>query len=221
MVAYDYFLAGLELFHKGDSESIQESIIYFKKAIIEDNEFARAYADVAIAYYFLDAYQTEKQYSVEINNYADKALLLDSKLPQSLIAKALDYMHSAENELAVPYLEKALEYNPNSALVINILSDFYTNYVPNTEKYLEYALKGISLDIYRYENNKIAVVLSQVGLIEESKKYMEDYKNYAENDKSIYQQLSLATYYSYSGDTDKAIEHLKLFSQQDNNLFKY
>ena len=331
LVAYDYFLVGLELFHKGDSESIQKAIIYFKKAIVEDNEFARAYADVAIAYYFLDAYQTEKQYSVEINNYADKALLLDSKLPQSLIAKALDYMHSGENELAIPYLEKALEYNPNSALVINILSDFYTNYVPNTEKYLEYALKGISLDIashdsvtasyiflhvsnafiqtgfidealkyinksleynqnnlysqyvkafilyardrnllqtkerlievlskdstrldiiqevakicyylgdfecaykyyskfnairdalnldiYRYENNKIAVVLSQVGLIDESKKYLKDYKNYAENDKSIYQQLSLATYYSYSGDTEKAIEHLKLFSQQDN-----
>ena len=331
LVAYDYFLVGLELFHKGDSESIQKAIIYFKKAIVEDNEFARAYADVAIAYYFLDAYQTEKQYSVEINNYADKALLLDSKLPQSLIAKALDYMHSGENELAIPYLEKASEYNPNSALVINILSDFYTNYVPNTEKYLEYALKGISLDIashdsvtasyiflhvsnafiqtgfidealkyinksleynqnnlysqyvkafilyardrnllqtkerlievlskdstrldiiqevakicyylgdfecaykyyskfnairdalnldiYRYENNKIAVVLSQVGLIDESKKYLKDYKNYAENDKSIYQQLSLATYYSYSGDTEKAIEHLKLFSQQDN-----
>ena len=331
LVAYDYFLVGLELFHKGDSESIQKAIIYFKKAIVEDNEFARAYADVAIAYYFLDAYQTEKQYSVEINNYADKALLLDSKLPQSLIAKALDYMHSGENELAIPYLEKALEYNPNSALVINILSDFYTNYVPNTEKYLEYALKGISLDIashdsvtasyiflhvsnafiqtgfidealkyinksleynqnnlysqyvkafilyardrnllqtkerlievlskdstrldiiqevakicyylgdfecaykyyskfnairdalnldiYRYENNKIAVVLSQVGLIDEFKKYLKDYKNYAENDKSIYQQLSLATYYSYSGDTEKAIEHLKLFSQQDN-----
>ena len=104
LVAYDYFLVGLELFHKGDSESIQKAIIYFKKAIVEDNEFARAYADVAIAYYFLDAYQTEKQYSVEINNYADKALLLDSKLPQSLIAKALDYMHSGENELAIPYL---------------------------------------------------------------------------------------------------------------------
>lgn len=334
LVAYDYFLMGIELFHKGDRENILRSIGYFKNAISEDNEFARAYADVAIAYYFLDAYQTEKIYSVEIHNYADKALLLDSKLPQSLIAKALDYMHSGENELAVPYLEKALEYNPNSALVINILSDFYTSYIPNTEKYLEYALKGITLDIashdsatasyiflhisnafiqtgfidealkyinkslvynqgnlfsqyvkafilyardrnliqtkerlievlskdstrldimqevgkicyylrdyecsdkyyskfigirdalnldiYRYENAKIAVVLSQVGLIEESKKYMEDYKIYAENDKSIYQQLSLAIYYSYCGDTKKAIEHLKLFSQQDNYHF--
>ena len=39
---------------------------------------------------------------------------------------------------------------------------------------------------------------------------------YAENDRSIYKDLSLAVYYSYKGNTQKALEHLKLFSQQDN-----
>ncbi len=331
IVAYDYFLKGLDLFYKGNRESLEEAITYFKKAIELDNGFARAYADMAISYYFLDLYQTEKIHSDQISNYADKAFLLDSKLEQSLIAKALFYMQNKDYESAVLYFEKALQYNPNSALVINILSDFYTSYVPNTEKYLEYALKGISLDIaahdsvttsfiylhvsnafiqsgfipeaeiyidkslkynpdnlysqyvkayilyardrnliqtkellietldkdstrldvmqevgkiyyylrdydssyyyysrfiaikkalnldiYKGENAKIGVVLSKVGLLEESEEIFEDYKNYADNDKSIYKQLSLAMYYSYKGDTKNAIEHLKLFSQQDN-----
>ncbi len=331
LVAYDYFLKGLDLFYKSDRESIEEAIEWFKKAIERDNEFARANAGIAIAYYSLDITQTEKQYADQINFYADKALLFDPKLPQSLIAKALFYMNSSAYELAVPYLEKALEYNPNSALVINILSDFYTRYVPNTEKYLEYALKGIQLDIaahdsvtasfiflhlsnafiqsgfikeaelyinksldyypgnlyseyvkayilyaenknlkqlkegllaalqkdtsrldilqevgkayyfernydsaykyykkfteirnalnmdiYRSEDAKIAVVLSKVGLNEESKKYLSKYKEYADYDESIYKDLSLAAYYSYQGETANAIEHLRLFSQQEN-----
>ena len=334
LVAYDYFLKGLDLLYKGNRESLEEAITWFKKAIEHDDEFARAYADIAIAYYYLDMFQAEKKYSDSINNYADKALLFDSQLPQSLIAKALFYMNSGENEHAVPYFEKALEYNPNSALVIGFLSDYYVNHNPNTEKYLEYAIKGIrldipvhdsitasfiylhvsnafiqsgfineaekyinksleyypqnlyseyvkayilyaknrdlaqlkmlliealskdssrldimqevgkvcyfmrdyesaydyykkfieikealNLDIYRGENAKIGVVLSKVGQTEESEKYFNDFLDYAENDKSIYKHLSLAVYYSYKGDTKKAIKQIKLFSQQDNYYY--
>ena len=331
LVAYDYYLKGLDLMYKGDRESLKDAISYFNNAIEHDREFALAYADLAITYYLLDLYQAEKKYSVQINNNADKALLFDPQLAQSLIAKAMYYITNEEYEQAVTYLEKALEYNPNSALVINILSDFYTNYIPNTERYLEYALKGISLDIaahdsitasyiylnissafiqsgflneaeryvymsseynpdnlyaeylkayilyarnkdlrqtkellikafikdttrldimqeigkicyymrdyesayyyynkfikikkdrnldvYPGENAKIGLVLSIMGLKEESEKIFKDYKNYAENDISIYKHLSLAVYYSYKGDTENAIDHLKLFSQQSN-----
>jgi len=334
LVAYDYFLKGLDFFYQETFEGLEEAITYFKKAIEHDEEFARAYADIAIAYYLLDVRQAEKVYADQINYYADQALLFDPQLPQSLIAKALFYMYSEEYDLAVPYLEKALEHNPNSALVINTLSDFYANYLPNTEKYIEYALKGIRLDIaahdsvtasyiylhisnafiqsgfvdeaekhiirslaynpenlyslyvkayilfardrdlmqlrqslittlqrdstrldiiqevgkayyylgeyegayayykkfneireaykldvYAGENAKIGLVFSEMGLKEESEKYFANYKNYADNDKSIYKDLSLAAYYSFHGNTDAAIEHLRLFSQQDNYFY--
>ncbi len=94
--AYDTFLKGLDLFYKGDRESLQQAITYYEKAIELDPEFARAYAGLAIAYYFLDYNQTEKQYAEQINNYADKALLYDAQLPQSLIAKALFYIQQGE-----------------------------------------------------------------------------------------------------------------------------
>jgi len=336
LVAYDYFLKGLDLFYEANHESLIEAITYFEKAIEHDNEFALAYADLAISYSFLDIYQTEKKYTDLVNNYADKALLFDSKLAQSLIAKAFSYMVLEEYKLAVPYLEKALDYNPNSALVINILSDFYTRFFPDTEKYLEYALKGIqldiaaqdsidasfiylhvsnafmqsgfineaekyieksleydpdnlfsehlqayilfagnsdlqqikellievlhkdssrydiireigmicyymrdyesaltyykrfieiketqNLDIARGENAKIGVVFSKVGLAEESENYFKDFLDYAESDNSIYKHLSLAVYYSYRGDTENALDHMELFSQEDNYPYWY
>jgi TolB-like protein/AraC-like DNA-binding protein/Tfp pilus assembly protein PilF len=147
LLAYDHFLKGLELMNKGKKESFEEAISYFNRAIDEDPNYARAYASISMCYYFLDLFQADKKHLEQIEHFADKAFLLDAKLPQALIAKALSYNIKGEKEIAITYLEKALQYKPNSALVINFLSDYYANHNPDTEKYLEYALKGIQLDI--------------------------------------------------------------------------
>lgn len=152
LVAYDYYLQALGPFQTRTKEGLVKGILLFKKAIEIDSQFALAYANIAISYYFLDMFQADKQYIELINNYADKALLYDSKLTESLIAKALYYNLIKEFRLALPHLEKALEYNPNSHAVIQMLSDLYANYLPNTAKYLEYALKGIQLDVTAYDS---------------------------------------------------------------------
>ncbi len=178
--AYDYYLQGLEPMYAGTREGWQQAIPLFEKAITEDPHFALAYADIAIAYFFLDQYKTEKQYTEEINNYADKALLYDSKSAESLIAKAMYYMQIEDYRLALPHLEKALEYNPNSAAVVQILADYYARIIPDTGKYLEYALKGVQLDIasrdsatnsYTYLHLSNALV--QSGFVGESLEYID------------------------------------------------
>lgn len=330
--AYDTFLKGLNLLNQPGIENSRSAIPYFLTAIQLDNEFARAYAAVAISYYWLDEEKTEKLYSDSINYYADQALFYDSKLPQSLIAKALFYMAHEEHELAVPYFEKALAINPNSDLVLLFLLDLYANHLPNTQKYLEYALTGLEIDlvaaydsttasysylhisnaliqsgfvdeaenyinksleylpsnlyseylkafilyakdkdleqlknrllialekdptrldimqevakafyylgdyetslgyyekfveikntynlnIYRAENGKIGVVCDKLGLNDEADKFLNAYLTFAENDPSIYHNYCLAMYYSYIGKTDKAIEYLKLFAEEEN-----
>lgn len=333
-IAYDYFLKGLDLLNKGTRDNLVKAIPFFEKAIEHDSEFARAYSAIAMAYHFLDLNQVEKKYTLQVNNYADKALFLDSQLPQGLVAKALYYIDEKDYARAVSYFEKALDYNPNYDLAIGLLADLYVNYIPNTEKYLEYALRGqkidlktydsmtssiiylhlsnafiqcgftdeaelyinkslefnpdnlfseyvkayilyaknkdlsetkkllvetlkkdtsrydvlietgkicyymrdytsaykyfkkyleikkaLDLDIYRSEDGKIGLVLSKIGLSVESEKYFSYYLAYAENDNSIYKHLSLSMYYSYKGDTDKAIDELKLFSQQTNYTY--
>ncbi len=334
LIAYDFFLKGYDQLYTRTPDNLVKAIENFKKATEHDPEFARAYACIAIAYYYLDEGRAEKIYGDQINHYADQALLYDDKLPQSLIAKGLFYMHNKEYELAINYFEKVLEFNPNENLVYIFLTDVYTKHLPNTEKFLEYGLRGLEIDIgaydsitrsyiflqisnafiqsgfideaeeyiqksleyfpqnlyaehlkayityarnqdmnelnqlllqalkkdttsldilqdvaksyyylrdyqrsYKYykkfidtrealkldiypgENAKIGMVLSEVGLEEESKKYFEDYLAYANNDQTIYKYLSLSAYYSFMGEKEKSIEQLRIFSQQDNYYY--
>ncbi len=180
LLAYDYYLQGLGPFLSRTHEGLEQAIELFKMAVEEDQEFGLAYADIAISYYLLEMFQSEKQYTEEINSYSDKALLYDSKSAESLTAKAFYYIQTEEYQLALPYLEKALEYNPNSSLAIQMLADFYFRLKPNTEKYLEYALKGVQLNVagndsvtksYTYLQLSNALVSS--GFIDEAQKYID------------------------------------------------
>src|SRR5690606_39850016 len=108
------------------------------------------------------------------------ALPIYPMLSESLIAKALFYAQKQEYEAAIPYFEKALEYNPNSILAINFLSDFYNWHVPNTAKYLEYALKGVRLDATAQDSTATSLnylhlsnALIQTGFVDESFVYID------------------------------------------------
>ncbi|WP_303924802.1 helix-turn-helix domain-containing protein [Draconibacterium sediminis] len=204
--AYDYYLQALNMYYNRTQENLEKAISLFEKAIDEDGEFALAYANVAISYYFLDVNQKEKQYTEEINNFADKALLYDSRSAESLIAKALYYMQMEEYQLALPHLEKALEYNPNSSAVVQMLADLYARVIPNTAKYLEYALKGIQLDIAANDSIgksfiylHLSNALIQNGFVDEAATYIE--KSLDFNPENYYAPL-VKTYILYAKDGD-------------------
>lgn len=185
VLAYEYYLQALDPYNRRTKEGLEEAVLLFEKAIKQDPEFSLAYANIAFSYYYIDLFQKQKQYTEIINNNADKALLYNSKSAESLIAKALYYMHIKEYRLALPHLEKALEYNPNSSSVVNMLSNLYANSIPNTAKYLTYALKGIQLDIaandsitrsYIYLNLSNALI--QNGFVEEADEYIDKSLDY-------------------------------------------
>lgn len=180
IAAYDHYLKAQEFMNQETREGLFEALKWLDLAIEEDPTFAAAYANRAFCYYYLDVYQRQKNYGVQLNENADKAILYDQKLAQSLIAKALTFFHSENYSEAVPFLEKALEFNPNSLVVIHLLSDFYARIQPNTSKYLEYALRGMQLDIapsdsimasYTYLHLSNALV--QSGFVDLSLKYMD------------------------------------------------
>ena len=333
LVAYDYYLKGLVLLRDESGSGLEGSIEQFKKAIQEDGEFTNAYAYIAVAFYYLDLYRAEKRHTEEVKNYKDKAMLLDSELGESLIANALYFMQMGDHEQAISSFEKVLVYYPNIAWIHNFLSNIYANLSPNTEKYIEHALKGIrsaagadsttasytylhlsnalvqtgfideaesyvqkslaynpdnlfsqylssyirlandfnlerirlelievfqkdtsrldviqeiakicyvkedyeeswiyysklvntkkalQLDIYQGEDIKIGFVLEQLGKEEEAKAYYKRYLEYAENDQSIYKELSLSAYHATAGNLEKAMEYFKAFSEKDNYQF--
>lgn len=188
LAAYDLLLKGREHLNAGRAGDLQQAINYFEQATALDSRFAAAYAGQAVAYFYLDIFKAEKKYTQQIEQNADKALLYDPKLPESLIAKALSYMSQNQSEQAIPYLERALEYNPNSAMVVGFLTDFYTNNVPNTARYLEYALKGVQLNAgsrdsmtLSYTYLRLGNALIQTGFVEESLRYIDQSLAYNPN----------------------------------------
>lgn len=215
LVAYDYYLQALEPFHTQTREGAEQAILLLKKAIEHDEQFALAYADIAISYYYIDAFKKEKQYTEEINNYADKALLYDPKSSESLIAKALYYLQIEAYDLALPHLKKALEYNPNSLPVVQMLADLYARVIPNTAKYLEYALKGIQLDIgtndsimksYIYLHLSNALV--QNGFVDEAGTYIN--KSLSYNPENYYSPfLKAFILYAKNGNVQEMKSRLK------------
>jgi tetratricopeptide (TPR) repeat protein len=90
-------------------------------------------------------------------------------------------MNINEFRLAIPHLEKALEYNPNASSVVQMLADLYSRAIPDTGKYLKYALIGLQLDIEA--NDSI------------TKSYM---------------YLALSNAFIQNGFTDKALEYIDL-----------
>lgn len=215
ILAYDYYLKGLENQNEQSEAGLNKAILNFEKAIEEDSKYANAHAQIAICYYYLDVNKIEKKYLDKLNEYADNSLLYDSTSELSLIAKALYYINANEFRLAIPYLEKALDYNPNASSVVLILSDLYARVVPDTNKYLTYALKGIKLNVeandsisksFIYLNLSNALV--QNGFAKEASKYIEESLNYnPENQYSTY----LINFIDYANDKDLNSLREKMF----------
>jgi len=223
LIAYDLFLKATELMRQGGRGNLQEAVSLLDKAIERDHEFALAYAVTAIAYYYLDAFQVERRHGDAIGTYADKALLYDPSSAECLFAKGLYYVNEKAYESAIPYLEKALEYNPNSALVINFLSDFYNSYVPNTAKYLEYALQGIRLDpaandsaTTSFNYLHLSNALVQTGFIDESLQYIEQSLAY-NPDNSFAQWVRAVVVYAKYRDPAKVEKLLRTQLAKDSN----
>ena len=329
--AYDVFLKGVDLLQKGGDDNLKQSLVLFQDAISKDNTFALAYACAGMACYYLDLYKAERPHTNLLGSYADKAVLHDSKLAESLTAKGMYYLIRKEYKEALPYLERGLEYNPNSTEIIGMLADFYAMSLPNTGKYLEYALKGLrlnansgdsvsisyfhlrlgnaliqtgfvdealehidksllfypdnafsryirafvvyakngdlkqtrqllqtefrrdtnrfdilqdigkvsyylreydtayqyykrfnryrdthKLDVYEHENLVIGRVYELAGETEKAKAFYERYRKYLERDQTAYKNIGLAVYYCQMNDSAKALEHLRLFTREDN-----
>jgi TolB-like protein/AraC-like DNA-binding protein/Tfp pilus assembly protein PilF len=223
MEAYDYYLKGREYLNY--RINLELAVEFFNKAIELDNQFAEAYADAAIAYYYIDIFKADKKYTTEIGSYSDKALLYDPKNAECLMAKAVYYMQRKEHELAIPYLERGLEYNPNSSEIIAILASLYGTYVPNTTKHLEYALKGLQLNISStdsittsYTYLQLSNALAQSGFTDEALEYIDKSLAYFP-DNPYSRHLKAFILYAKNGDLNRTRELLIKEFNKDTTRF--
>jgi TolB-like protein/AraC-like DNA-binding protein/Tfp pilus assembly protein PilF len=223
--AYDAFLKGVDLLERGGTPNLTQSLVFFDEAISKDNTFALAYACAGIACYYLDMFQAEKLYVDKLGAYADKAVLHDAKLAESLMTKGMYYLTRKEYKEALPYLERALEYNPNSTEVLGLLTDFYYMYLPNTGKYLEYALKGLQRNAnsgdsvaISYFHLRLGNALIQSGFVDQALKHID--KSLVYNPENAFSRYVRAfVLYAKEGDLKHTRELLQVEFQRDTNRF--
>lgn len=145
--AYEDYLKGKEYRRKTQNEkNLTQALNFFSEAVRLDPNFALAHAEIAGLYYDADLFQAEKKFHDQIVTHAEKAYQLAPATSECLMAKALVYIHAGQYRVAVPYLEQALAINPNAVQVVNYLADIHYYYIPDTEKYLSYALMSVRLD---------------------------------------------------------------------------
>ena len=216
LVAYDHYLKGVEAINQESFEGIDEGIIEFKKALMEDSLIAEAYAFISIGYYYDDFYRGRKQNSAAIDLNAQKAYELDPNSSLSLTAKGLGAMHAEDYENAITYFEKVLDINPNSARAYNHLSDIHTNYLPNPRKYLEYALKGVKIDMAGQDSSiltfsylHLSNALAQTGFLKLSEEFAK--KSIALDSTNLFSQYLLA-YILFAQDEDYATAEKSLLA---------
>ncbi len=223
--AYDSFLKGVDLLKIGGDENWKQSIVLFDEAISKDNTFALAYACAGMACYYLDLYKADRPHINQLGAYADKAILHDAKLVESLMVKGMYYLIRKEYKEALPYLERALEYNPNSPEIIGILADFYAMNLPNTGKYLEYALRGLRLDAnagdsvsVSYFHLRLGNALIQTGFVDEALKHIDiSLEYYPDNAFSRY--IRAFVLYAKEGDLKKTRTLLQAEFKRDTNRY--
>jgi tetratricopeptide (TPR) repeat protein len=84
-------------------------------------------------------------------------------------------------------------------------------------KYYKWFVKSrdrMHLNLYKHEDLRVAIIYEKMGLKPEAEKFVASFKDYADNDLTVYKNLHLAMYWCYRGDKRKGLDHLKLFANE-------
>jgi TolB-like protein/DNA-binding winged helix-turn-helix (wHTH) protein/Flp pilus assembly protein TadD len=116
--AYDLYLKGQYFLNKRTLSDLQQSIVYFEQATLEDRTYARAYAGMAAACALLPGYSGQSQGELinKARTAAMMSLKLDESLPEAHTALALIVQnYDWDWQTAEKEFRRAIELNPNYA----------------------------------------------------------------------------------------------------------
>jgi adenylate cyclase len=158
--AYDFYLRGKFYFNEFTNSGTDTAINIFEWAIAADPEFALAHAALARAYTekFFN-YDPQKKWRERAFVAVEKALSLDSELPEAYLARArLIWIpeNKFPHEQAVVELKRAIALRPSFAEARRLLSGIYSH-IGLHEKAHEEVRKALEL------NSRDMETLSQVS----------------------------------------------------------
>jgi TolB-like protein/DNA-binding winged helix-turn-helix (wHTH) protein/Tfp pilus assembly protein PilF len=125
MDAYDDFLKGQANYRRLTDDSNNAAIVYFKRAIERDPEFADAYAWLANAYAIKSRHQIDDLYANKALEVAGKALQMSADSAVANKALGIAYSNLGRYTQARQSSERTLQLNARYPAAINNLASVY------------------------------------------------------------------------------------------------
>ncbi|MEP6648124.1 MAG: adenylate/guanylate cyclase domain-containing protein, partial [Saprospiraceae bacterium] len=148
ITAYTFYLKGLHYWNKITPADSRKAIECFEKAILEEAEYAQAWAMTALCYSHLGAtgqMLPEDAFAI-VHHNADKALALDNTIAEGYVAKATSCLfYEWKWQEAYDLLTKAKELNPGLMDIYRLLG-FYYAIVAETDKGVAILEEALNLD---------------------------------------------------------------------------
>jgi len=116
--AYDQFLHGWQNLWLSTRRGMMDAREDFNKAIMLDNQFARAYANLALTYiydYMLGWSDDDELSLQKANEYADKAIAIDPNLPQVYWVKGFADIFNRDYQQSLKHAQMSIDLSPNFA----------------------------------------------------------------------------------------------------------
>jgi TolB-like protein len=173
ILAYEYYLKGLEHYRRFTSDDLRKSVSYFKKAIELDPNYGRVYAALALAYWrAFDMYWTWNL-KVDLEEsllWSRQYLQMAMKKPTSLVHQLASKMNTRQRlyKEAIAEAEQAIVLDPNDpdahyAMAETLIFD------GRPEEAVDFVKKAMRLDPH-----KLAPYLYLLGLARFSLEQMQE-----------------------------------------------
>jgi len=194
--ALEYYMEGAELSEKLRG---QEAAYFYLKAIAEDNEFAFAYFQLAIA-------QTTPKLVFKYLNKA-KALSKNASEGEQLLILAVEAGFNNDREKQNEYYLELIEKYPNDEVLHNIYGNFLYG-LPKYKSAIKHYKRSLELNPELSQPyNMLGYAYRQIGDYEAAEKYYLQYIDIIKGDPNPYD--SYAELLLKKGEFEKSIEYYR------------
>lgn len=218
--AYDEFLRGWQNLWLSSREGMYRARGHFLKAIELDDQFARAYANLALTYVYdhlLGWSNDDAEALAKAHEYADKAITIDPELPQVYWVKGFADIFSRNYQQSLKHAQHAIDLDPGFADGYGLLATTL-NYAGKPKEADKVMRKAMQLNpkypaIYNVIHGEIFFNMHDYEKAIESFRHALDVNPEIEESR-----IWLAAAYANIGDLDEASWQLEQIRMSGGNL---
>lgn len=210
--AYEYYIKGKMLSQQGTESAITEAIKWYQKALIEDFDYALAYAGLAeafavrgIAKEFFTSYEpTDLTKTME---FAQRAVSLNAALPETHRALGWAYFANKNPNAALETMRKATQMKPgNSEMIAAFMAVKHFDHLPEPDVLKGELLQlGANMDDPWMQLTVVQACAAQARTTSERQHAITAYEDLQKKlPHHFYVPYSLALLYMQMHQTDKA-----------------